>query len=91
VIQLGESVPQLVLAVAILLFAQPQKLSAPKVVRALTNIEFCLDISGSMTAPFGEARATTRDEGAQPVPRLPARRRVRVDLLRQLGPALGVR
>jgi Ca-activated chloride channel family protein len=28
--------------------------SAPKERRALTNIEFCVDVSGSMTAPFGE-------------------------------------
>jgi len=50
---LAESLPALLLAVAILLLAWPQELAAPKLKRALTNIEFCVDISGSMTAKFG--------------------------------------
>ena len=41
------------MAVAIILFAGPRHLSVPKAERELTNIEFCLDLSGSMTAPFG--------------------------------------
>ena len=53
VIQSGETLPSLVLAIAILLLAGPQQLAAPKLKRSLTNIEFCLDVSGSMTAPFG--------------------------------------
>lgn len=53
-LNLAESLPALVLAVAILILAGPQQLSAPKSKRALTNIEFCVDISGSMTAPFGD-------------------------------------
>ncbi len=48
-----ESVPPLMLAVAILLLAQPRHLSVPKAERELTNILFCLDLSGSMGAPFG--------------------------------------
>ncbi len=52
-VQSAESLPALGLAVAILLWAEPQKLTAPKVQRALTNIEFCVDISGSMSAQFG--------------------------------------
>ncbi|MGE3172131.1 MAG: VWA domain-containing protein [Planctomycetota bacterium] len=48
-----ESLPALVLANAVLMLAWPQELSAPKVKRALTNIQFCVDISGSMTAKFG--------------------------------------
>jgi Ca-activated chloride channel family protein len=43
-----------VLAVAILLLAGPQQSAAPKLRREVTNIEFCVDISGSMTASFGE-------------------------------------
>ncbi len=49
----GESLPALLLAVAILLLALPQELARPKEKRALTNIQFCVDISGSMTAKFG--------------------------------------
>lgn len=50
----AESIPALLLATAIFLLAGPQRLEAPKTRRMLTNIEFCVDISGSMTAPFGE-------------------------------------
>jgi Ca-activated chloride channel family protein len=49
-----ESLPPLLLALAILLIAGPQQLAEPLSRRKLTNIEFCVDISGSMTAPFGE-------------------------------------
>ena len=54
VLQVGETLPGLVLAVAVLLLAGPQQLDAPKLKRSLTNIQFCLDVSGSMTAPFGD-------------------------------------
>ncbi len=57
----AESLPALVLAVAIVLLAGPQRLSEPKSRRVLTNIEFCVDISGSMTAGFGSG---TRYDGA---------------------------
>jgi Ca-activated chloride channel homolog len=53
-VSLAESLPALLLAVAILLLAGPQKSEAPRTRRELTNIEFCVDVSGSMTAPFGE-------------------------------------
>ena len=53
ILQVGETLPVLTLAVALLLLAGPQHLSAPKVRRSLTNIEFCLDMSGSMSSPFG--------------------------------------
>ena len=49
----GESMPALLMAVAILLISLPQQLAAPKEKRALTNIQFLVDISGSMTAQFG--------------------------------------
>jgi Ca-activated chloride channel family protein len=50
----AESAPALLLAVVIILLAGPQRLGQPVSKRSLTNIEFCVDISGSMTAPFGE-------------------------------------
>ncbi|MGC6488137.1 MAG: vWA domain-containing protein [Planctomycetota bacterium] len=50
---LGESLPAAMFAVAVLLIALPQQLAAPKQRRALTNIQFLVDISGSMTAKFG--------------------------------------
>jgi Ca-activated chloride channel family protein len=53
-INLMLSAPPLILAVAIILLAGPQHMSVPKAKRDVTNIEFCLDLSGSMTAPFGE-------------------------------------
>ena len=54
VMQSAESLPPLVLAVAVLMMAGPQQTGAPIERRALTNIEFCLDVSGSMAASFGE-------------------------------------
>jgi Ca-activated chloride channel homolog len=53
-LDLGESLPPLLLAVVILVLAGPQKLGEPKSERMMTNIEFCVDVSGSMTTPFGE-------------------------------------
>lgn len=53
ILRIGESFTGLGLAVAILLLAGPQKFAAPKLQRAMTNIEFCLDVSGSMTSDFG--------------------------------------
>lgn len=49
-----ESLPALLLAVVIILLAGPQQAGQPRTKRSLTNIEFCVDISGSMTASFGE-------------------------------------
>ncbi|MEZ6185314.1 MAG: vWA domain-containing protein [Planctomycetota bacterium] len=49
----GEVLAPGLLAVAILLAAGPLQLSVPETRRALTNIEFCLDVSGSMTADMG--------------------------------------
>lgn len=54
VIDLFETVPALLLAVAIVLLAGPQKWDEPRTKRAVTNIEFCVDVSGSMTAKFGD-------------------------------------
>ncbi|MFO1053775.1 MAG: vWA domain-containing protein [Planctomycetota bacterium] len=50
----AESLPALVLGVAVVMLAGPQELAVPKTRRALTNIEFCVDVSGSMAAKFGD-------------------------------------
>jgi Ca-activated chloride channel family protein len=60
-LSLAESLPALMLAVGILLLAGPQKYGAPETKRRMTNIQFCVDVSGSMTSPFGEG---TRYDGA---------------------------
>lgn len=57
----AESLPALLLAVAILLLAGPQRYGQPEEKRQLTNIELCLDISGSMTAEWGDG---SRYDGA---------------------------
>lgn len=49
-----ESLPALILLLAIIILARPQETGEPTTKRSLTNIEFCVDISGSMTAGFGE-------------------------------------
>ncbi|MCB9879132.1 MAG: VWA domain-containing protein [Planctomycetes bacterium] len=49
-----ESLPALLAALAVLVLALPQELAAPRQKRSLTNIQFVVDISGSMTAKFGK-------------------------------------
>jgi Ca-activated chloride channel family protein len=46
--------PAAILALVVVLLAGPQRSGGQAQVRELTNIEICLDLSGSMTAPFGE-------------------------------------
>ncbi len=53
-LRIAESLPPLLLAVVVLLLAGPQKWEEPRTKRVLTNIEFCVDVSGSMTAQFGD-------------------------------------
>jgi Ca-activated chloride channel homolog len=50
----AESLPPLVLVVAIILIAGPQRYGEPQEKRKLTNIEVCLDISFSMSWQFGD-------------------------------------
>jgi Ca-activated chloride channel family protein len=50
----AESVPALLLAVALLLLAGPQRFGEPEMKRKLTNIQLCLDISYSMVTEFGD-------------------------------------
>lgn len=52
-LQSAASLPALVLALAIVLLAGPQSWGAPRSKRVLTNIQFCVDVSGSMGAKFG--------------------------------------
>lgn len=49
----ADLLPVLLLAVAIFIVAGPRRFEQPRNERQLTNILFCLDVSGSMTAPFG--------------------------------------
>lgn len=51
---LAEAIPAVLLGIIIVILAGPQRLEEPTTQRKLTNIEFCVDISGSMTAPFGK-------------------------------------
>ena len=53
-LDLGESLAPILLAIVVVILAGPQKLGEPKSERMLTNIEFCVDVSGSMISPFGE-------------------------------------
>lgn len=58
---LAGTLPALLLTVAALVLAGPRKPAPPRDERVLNNIILCLDVSGSMSAPFGEG---TRFEGA---------------------------
>ncbi|MDQ8189938.1 vWA domain-containing protein [Roseibacillus persicicus] len=48
------TLPAFLLALAIVLLAGPRKFEQPRSEREMTNIQFCIDVSGSMTAPFGD-------------------------------------
>lgn len=52
-IKVAASFAPLLLAITIILLAGPRHLGVPHAKRELTNIIFCLDLSGSMLAPFG--------------------------------------
>jgi Ca-activated chloride channel family protein len=51
---LSESLPAVLLALVLLILAGPQRWDEPRTKKVLTNIEFCVDVSGSMTASFGD-------------------------------------
>ena len=44
----------LILALGIVLLAGPRKFEQPRSAREMTNIQFCIDVSGSMTGKFGD-------------------------------------
>lgn len=46
--------PSLLLALGVVLLAHPVRPGQPGQERNLTNVEFVLDVSGSMTSPFGQ-------------------------------------
>ena len=52
-LNLAGSLPPLLLALVIVILAGPQSWGAPRSKRVLTNIQFCVDVSGSMGASFG--------------------------------------
>ncbi len=49
----ARTLPALLAAIVVVILAGPQTTGTPKSERILTNIEFCVDVSGSMTASFG--------------------------------------
>lgn len=53
-LKISRLLPKLLLAIAILILAGPREFEQPKQERELTNIQFCIDVSGSMTAAFGD-------------------------------------
>lgn len=57
----ADLLPTLLLMVAIAILAGPRRFEQPRSEREMTNILFCLDVSGSMTAAFG---STTRYDAA---------------------------
>jgi len=57
----AEVLPALILGVAIILIAGPQRIGRPTQQRILTNIEIVLDVSGSMSSPMASgAPGSTR-------------------------------
>ena len=50
----ANTLPAALLLLFIFILAKPQRRDKPETKRIMTNIEFCLDVSGSMTAQFGE-------------------------------------
>jgi Ca-activated chloride channel family protein len=60
-VNLVQSLPAALLAVAILVLAGPRRPAPPEDERVLNNIILCIDLSGSMGAPFGRS---TRLEAA---------------------------
>lgn len=50
----AESIPAIVMALVVVILAGPQSWDEPRSKRVLTNIQVCVDVSGSMIAKFGE-------------------------------------
>ncbi|MFW5870342.1 MAG: vWA domain-containing protein [Candidatus Sumerlaeota bacterium] len=65
----ADMLPPALLAIALLICAGPKRTGPPESERVLTNMLFCLDVSGSMNAQFGGqvidgAESNTRYDGA---------------------------
>ena len=58
-VNLAQTLPALLLTVAVLILAGPRRPAPPENERILNNVIICLDVSGSMMAPFGSARRGT--------------------------------
>ena len=56
-VNLAQTLPALLLAVAVLVLAGPRRPAPPENERILNNVIICLDVSGSMMAPFGSSRS----------------------------------
>jgi Ca-activated chloride channel family protein len=61
-IHLAGTLPAILLAIAVLMLAGPRRPAPPSDERVLNNIILCIDVSGSMGAPFGSGG--TRFEAA---------------------------
>lgn len=59
--------PAIVLAIAIVILAGPLKPGKPVSSRVLTNIEFCLDVSGSMEAKMGDGTRRRYDAAMEAI------------------------
>ena len=55
-VNLAQTLPALLLAIAVLILAGPRRPAPPENERILNNVIICLDVSGSMTMPFGSYR-----------------------------------
>lgn len=53
-LRLAHSLPLLVLGIAIIIAAGPRRWGMPRDQRVMTNIEFLVDVSGSMTSAYGD-------------------------------------
>jgi Ca-activated chloride channel family protein len=53
-LRLAAALPAFLLAITVVLLAGPQRFSEPLSRRVMTNIEFLVDVSGSMTSPYGD-------------------------------------
>jgi len=73
VILAARLLPALLLAVAVLIAAEPVRFAQPQQVRELTNVELLLDVSGSMESEFGEG--TRYDAAMASVNEFTSRRR----------------
>lgn len=54
-VNLVQTLPALLLAIAVLILAGPRRAAPPQDERILNNIIICLDMSGSMSMPFGRS------------------------------------
>ncbi len=54
-LKMADLLPVLLLMLAIAILAGPRRFEQPRSEREMTNILFCLDVSGSMTSQFGAA------------------------------------